>query len=105
MQNTRICISIKIESIFWLSMLKKDKHISSIIIEVDNAKIANILIEKRPVLNYILHRYIKYNLACKIKQYFNCYKYGNISVHCQKNIKYGACLSLYRTLKYFQDNM
>lgn len=46
MQNTRICISIKIESIFWLSILKKDKHTSSIIIEVDNAKMANILIEK-----------------------------------------------------------
>lgn len=82
MQNTRICISIKIENIFWFFILKKDKHTSLLIIEVDNAKMANILIEKKPVLNYTLHEYMRYNLTCKIKQYFNCYKYGHILVYC-----------------------
>lgn len=62
-----MCAGIRIETIFWLSVLRKDKHILSLVIEVDNAKIANMLIVKELVLNHTLHRCMRYNPACKIK--------------------------------------
>ncbi len=55
MQNASICTGITIESIFWLSALKKDKHTSSLVIEVDDAKMTNTLIEEGLVLDHILH--------------------------------------------------
>lgn len=42
MQNASICTVIKIGSIFWLFILKKDKPISLLVIEIHDAKIANI---------------------------------------------------------------
>lgn len=36
-------------------------------IKVDEIKMANLLIEERLVLDHILHKYIRYNPACKIK--------------------------------------
>lgn len=48
---------------------------------------------------------MRYNLAYKIKQCFNCYKYSHILIHYQKNTKCGAYINLYRTLKYFQDKV
>lgn len=41
------------------------------IIKVNNRKMANILIQKNN-LDYILHKYMKYNFAYKINQNFNC---------------------------------
>ena len=87
MQNASICTRIKIKSIFWLSALKKDKRTSSLVIEVDDAKMVNTLIEEGLVLDHTLHRCMKYNLACKIKQCFHCDEYGHVSVYCQKNTK------------------
>ncbi len=58
---------MKIESIFWLSALKKDKRTSSLVIEVDDAKIANTLMEEEPVLDHTLHGCMRYNPACRIK--------------------------------------
>lgn len=67
MQKASICTKIKIESIFWFYALKKDKHTLSLIVEVDDAKIANILIEKELVLDYTLHGYMRYNSGYIIK--------------------------------------
>lgn len=72
---------MKIESIFWLSLLKKNMHFLSLVIKVDNIKITNKLIIERLVLDYTLYKYMRYNLACKIKQYFSYYKYGYILVY------------------------
>lgn len=77
-QNASICTGMKIEGIFWLSALAKTRRSLSLVIEVHNAKIANFLIEKKLVLEYILYKCIRYNLTCRIKQYFNCYKYGHV---------------------------
>ncbi len=79
-----MCAEMKIESIFWLSALKKDSRISSLVVEVDNAKMANISSEKELILDHILYRCMRYNPACRIKQYFNCYEYGHVSVHLRK---------------------
>lgn len=54
-QNASMCASMKIESILWLFALKKNRRTSLLVIKVDNAKMANILIEKRKVLDHILH--------------------------------------------------
>lgn len=67
-QNASMCISMKIESLFWLSSIRKDKKTASLVLEVNNAKMANLLIEERLVLDHTLHRCIRYNLACKVKQ-------------------------------------
>lgn len=57
------------------------------------------LMKKRLVLDHIMHGCMSYNLAYRIEQYFNCYEYGHILIQCQKNTKYGAYLSLYKTLE------
>lgn len=100
MQNSNMYADIKIESIFWLFALKKDRYISSLVIKIDNVKIANIVIKEKFVIDYILHECMRYNLICRIKQYFNCYKYDHVLVYCQKCLKYKACLGLHRTSKY-----
>lgn len=61
-----MCTGIKIESIFWLSILKKNKCMLFLVIEIDDAKMANMLIEKRLVLDHTLHRYMRYNSIYKI---------------------------------------
>ena len=102
-QNASMCTGMKIESIFWLSTLKKDKRTSSLVIEIDDAKMANTLIEEGLVLDHTLHGCMRYNPACRIKQCFNCYKYGHVSVHCQKSTKCGACSGPHRTSECTRD--
>ncbi len=43
-QNTSICTSMNIENIFWLFVLMKDGRILSLVIRIDNTKMANMLI-------------------------------------------------------------
>lgn len=90
-ENASICAGMKIEGIFWFSILKKDKQISSVVVEIANTKIAELLIQKRLVLDHTLQGWIKYNSACEIKQSFNCYEYNYISIHYQKSTKCIAC--------------
>lgn len=66
-------------------------------VEVDDAKMANMLIEEGLVLDHTLHGCIRYNPACKIKQSFKCYEYSQVSVHYQKNTRRGACSGPHRT--------
>ncbi len=81
-QNVSIYTKIKIESIFWLSILKKDKCTLFQIIDINNAKINYILIIERLVLDQILYKCMRYNLVCRMKQYFKCYKYDHVLVYC-----------------------
>lgn len=66
-QNASIFTSMKIESLFWLSAIKKDRQTASSVIKVDDAKMANLLIKERLVLDQTLHRSMRYNPAYKIK--------------------------------------
>lgn len=79
-----MCTGMKIKSFFWLLSTKKDGQTTLLVIEVDDAKMANLLIEKRLVLDYTLQRCMRYNPTCKVKQCFKCYEYSHISVHCRK---------------------
>lgn len=45
-QNANMWIGMKIEDIFLLSTLKKDNRTFSLVIKIDDAKMANTLIEK-----------------------------------------------------------
>lgn len=92
-----MCTGMKIESIVWYFKSKKDKSISLLVIDVIDAKMANIVIEKCLILDYILHECMRYNPACRMKQYLNCYKYGYVSVYCPKSIKCKACLGSHKT--------
>ncbi len=58
-QNVSICAEMKIESIFWLSAMKKDRRILSLVVEVDDTKMANILIDEGLVFDHTLHRCIR----------------------------------------------
>lgn len=102
-QNASMCAGMKIESLFWLSFTKKNRQTTLLLIEVNDAKMANLLIEERLVLDYTLHGCMRYNPACKVKQCFKYYKYGHVSVHCRKNTRCGACLSPHRTLECLWD--
>lgn len=46
---------------------------------------------------------MRYNLACKIKQCFNCYEYSHVLVSCQKKTKYEACSNQDKTSECPQD--
>ena len=96
-QNASMCTGMKIESLFWLSSIKKDRQTASLVVEVDDAKMANLLIEEGLVLDHTLHGCMRYNPACKVKQCFKCYEYGHVSVHCRKNTRCGACSGPHRT--------
>ena len=67
MQNVSMCIGMKIESFFWLYALKKNRCISSQVIKVNDAKMANTLNEEGLVLDHTLHGCMKYNPAFRIK--------------------------------------
>ena len=68
MQNASIFAGMKIGSIFWLSTSKKNKRTSSLVVEVADAKMANILIKEGLVLDHTLHECIRCNSACRMKQ-------------------------------------
>ena len=102
-QNASMCTGMKIESIFWLSSLKKDRRTALLVIEVDDAKMANMLIEEVLVLDHTLLGCMRYNPACRIKQCFNCNEYSHVSVHCHKITKCGACLGPHRTSECLRD--
>lgn len=59
---------MRIESLLWLSATKKIRQTASLVVEIDNTKMANLLIEEGLVLDHTLHGYMGYNPACKIKQ-------------------------------------
>ncbi len=59
---------MKIESIFGLTALKKDKRTLSMVTKVDEAKMTNTLIEERLVLDHTLNGCMRYNPASRIKQ-------------------------------------
>lgn len=102
-QNASICTNIKIESLFWLLSIEKNRQIVSLVIEVDNVKMANPLIEEELVMNHILYKCIRYKFACKVKQCFKYYEYGYILVYCRKNTRCKAYSGLHRTLECSQD--
>ena len=77
-----MCTGIKIESLFLLLSIKKDKQTTSLMVKIDKAKIENLLMKKKLVLNQTLYTYIIYNSTYKVKQCFKCYEYSYIFVHC-----------------------
>ncbi len=95
-QNDSICAGIKIESIFWLFTSKQDSRILSLVVEVADVKMANMLIEEELVLDHTLHGCMRYKSICRMNQCFNYYEYGHVSVHFQKSTKYEACSGFYR---------
>lgn len=64
-ENASICTGMKIEGIFWLSALKKDRRTASLALEVDDAKMANTLIEEGLGLDHTLHGCMRYNPAAE----------------------------------------
>lgn len=58
-QNISIYTGIKIQSLFWLLSVKNDMQIALLIIEIDNTKMVNLLINKKLVLDHILYEYIR----------------------------------------------
>ena len=67
-QNASICAGMKIKSTFCVFISKKDRRTSSLVVEVADAKMANMLIEEGLVLDHTLHGCMRYNPACKMKQ-------------------------------------
>ena len=65
-QNASIYAGMKIESIFWLSISKKNRCILSLVLEISDAKMANMLTEEGLILDHILHGCMRYNPACRI---------------------------------------
>lgn len=102
-QNDSMCTRIKIESFFWLFMLKKDRRTSSLVIKINDAKKANMLFGEGLVPDQTLHRCMRYNPIYKIKQYFNYYEYGHVLVYHQKSTKCGTYLGSHKTSKCLQN--
>lgn len=50
-----------------MSSIKKYRQMASLIIKVNNVKMANLVIEEILVLDHVLHECIRYNPTYKIK--------------------------------------
>lgn len=72
---------MKIESLFWLSLIKKNRLITSLVVKINNAKMANLLVKEGLVLDHILYRCMRYNLVYKVKKCFKYYKYSYVLVY------------------------
>ncbi len=72
-------------------MKKTKQEYASLIIKFAIAKITNRLI-KNDLFDDYSHRACKYfEKKCRIKQYFHCQKYEQISKTCRNNIKCELC--------------
>ncbi len=82
-QNENVStLSLSIEWIGWFSPIRDNMDRASLIIELADSNKANKAMEEGLVIGLELHGYYVYNRQCRLKQCFECWKYGYISTLC-----------------------
>ncbi len=82
-QNENVStLSLSIEWIGWFSPIRDNMDRASLIIELADSDEANKAMEEGLVIGSELHGCCVYNRQCRLKQCFECWKYGHISTSC-----------------------
>ena len=80
-----------IRYIGWLTRTAPNKAASSIIIEFSRPEDANKIIDEGLVWQGELFQCERYERQCRLKQCFNCQKYGHIGTQCKATTACGYC--------------
>jgi hypothetical protein len=89
-ENAKSVPNLRIRGMRWLRRTNK-KEFAPLIIEVDSAEQANRLITEGVVIEYDLKLTERYDVSCRITQYFKCQRYGHISLIYLNTEKCGHC--------------
>jgi hypothetical protein len=91
-ENAHLHPGIRIVRTNWITRLSDKREFSSLIVEVDDAIIANRMISEGVLFGFELKITELYDRACRITQCFNCQKYGyHTKKYCQKKTACGHC--------------
>jgi ribosomal protein L20 len=80
-----------IKYIGWLTRKRPDKTMSSIVIEFTKPEDANKIIKEGLVWEGEMCQSERYERKCRLKQYFQCQKYGHIGTQCKAAKTCGYC--------------
>lgn len=81
----------EIKYIGWLTRTVPTKSASSVVIEFTKAEDANKIIDEGLVWQGELFQCERYEKQCRLKQCFNCQKYGHIGTQCRTTKACGYC--------------
>ena len=81
----------EIKYIGWLSKSALTKSASSIIVEFTNPEDANKIIDEGLIWQGEAFQCERYDRQCRLKQCYNCQKYGHIGTQCKASIACGYC--------------
>ena len=81
----------EIKHIGWLTRTAPSKSASSVVIEFTKAEDANKIIDEGLVWQGELFQCERYEKQCRLKQCFNCQRYGHIGTQCKTTKACGYC--------------
>jgi len=91
-ENSRLHPGLKIQRVAWLRNPEHyKKTATSIIIETDSAEQANRLISEGVIAQFELKATELYDPNSRIRQCFNCQRYGHITNSCKHETRCGFC--------------
>jgi hypothetical protein len=97
-ENSYAIREAKIRYTGWLSLkAARAKEYTTLIIEFSTPEAANQALDGGLVLNSRMHQCELYDRACRIKQCFNCHKYGHIGSQCRAKTACGYCAGAHAT--------
>ncbi|CAI6100065.1 unnamed protein product [Clonostachys chloroleuca] len=80
-----------IKYIGWLTPTSPTKSASSVIIEFTRLEDANKIIDEGLIWQGEVFQCERYDRQCRLKQCYQCHKYGHIGTQCKATIKCGYC--------------
>ncbi|EKG09040.1 Zinc finger CCHC-type protein [Macrophomina phaseolina MS6] len=90
-ENKPLLPNAEIRYVGWLTKASPNKKASSLVVEFSRAEDANVAITGGMVWQAEMLSCELYDRTCKIKQCFNCQKYGHIGTQCQAPQACGYC--------------
>lgn len=91
LENQNVVEGFKTAFVGWLTVAGSKKKHSSLIIEFINPAMANKMIDEVCLWKKEMFQVVKYDKALRLKQCFNCHRYGHIGTQCRDNAKCGHC--------------
>ncbi|KIV98360.1 uncharacterized protein PV09_09800 [Verruconis gallopava] len=90
-ENKPFIPTAEIKYIGWLSRKAQTKRMSTLVIEFTKPEDANKIIDEGLTWQGCHHDTERYERQCRLKQCFNCQKYGHIGTQCKARTACGHC--------------
>uniref|UniRef100_A0A8H7NA94 CCHC-type domain-containing protein n=1 Tax=Bionectria ochroleuca TaxID=29856 RepID=A0A8H7NA94_BIOOC len=90
-ENKPFIPNASIKYIGWLTRTSPTKSASSAIIEFTRPEDANKIIDEGLIWQGEVFQCERYDRQCRLKQCYQCHKYGHIGTQCKATIKCGCC--------------